>query len=107
MTVKAPVAPRESSGRDPRAIGEPVQISQRTNGLAVASMVLGIVWVFWLGSLLAVIFGHVSLGQIRRSNGREAGRGLAIAGVTLGWIGLGVWILWFFSVLLALVLRRH
>ena len=70
-------------------------------------MVLGILWVFWVGSLLAVIFGHVSLGQIRRSNGLEAGRALAIAGVTLGWIGLGFWILWFLSVVLALVLRRY
>ncbi len=32
-------------------------VAQQTNGLAMASLVLGIVWVFGLGSILAVIFG--------------------------------------------------
>src|SRR5437879_6309887 len=59
-----------------------------TNGLAIASLVLGILWIFWLGSILAVVFGHVALGQIRRS--KQSGRGLAIAGLTLGWLGLGL-----------------
>ena len=45
----------------------------RTSGLAIASMVLGIVWVFWLGSILAVIFGHVALSQIKRSMGALTG----------------------------------
>jgi hypothetical protein len=65
----------------------PVQ-QRGTNGLAIASLVLGIVWVWWLGSILAVIFGHVSLSQIRRSNGTQGGRGLAIAGLVLGWVGI-------------------
>lgn len=33
--------------------------AQRTNGLAVASMVLGILWLYWIGSILALIFGLV------------------------------------------------
>ena len=53
----------------------------RTSGLAIASMVLGIVWLFWLGSILAVIFGHVALSQIKRSMGTLSGRGMAIAGL--------------------------
>ena len=60
----------------------------RTNGLAIASMVLGIVWVYWIGSILAVIFGHIALSQIRRTGGVQQGRGMAIAGVVLGWIGV-------------------
>jgi len=60
----------------------------RNNGLAIASMVLGILWIWWLGSLLAVIFGHVSLSQIGKSNGRQTGRGMAIAGLVLGYIGI-------------------
>jgi len=59
-----------------------------TNGLAIASLVLGIIWIYWLGSILAVIFGHVALSQIARSG--QNGRGLAIAGLVLGWIGVGV-----------------
>jgi hypothetical protein len=66
----------------------PAVARQGTNGLAIASLVLGIVWLYWLGSLLAVIFGHTALAQIKRSHGSQGGRGLAIAGVVLGWIGI-------------------
>jgi len=65
----------------------------RTNGLAVAAMVLGILWIWWIGSVLAVIFGHVSLSHIKRSNGAERGRGMAIAGLVLGYIGVATLIL--------------
>jgi hypothetical protein len=60
---------------------------QATNGLAVASLVLGILWLCWLGSVLAVIFGHVALAQIKKTG--AAGRGLAIAGLVLGYAGVG------------------
>ena len=53
-------------------------------------MVLGIVWIFWLGSILAVIFGHVALSQIKRSMGTLSGRGMAIAGLVLGYVGIAV-----------------
>jgi len=59
-----------------------------TNGLAVASLIAGFFWIGWLGSFLAVIFGHVALGQINRSGGREQGSGLAIAGLVLGYMGI-------------------
>jgi hypothetical protein len=62
-----------------------------TNGLAVASMVLGILWLWWLGSLLAVIFGHIALGQIKRTN--QGGRGMAIAGLVLGYVGIAFFVL--------------
>ena len=65
----------------------PAQYS--TSGLGIASMVLGIVWIYWIGSVLAVIFGHVALSQIRK-NPSIQGRGMALAGAILGWIGLGV-----------------
>jgi hypothetical protein len=57
-----------------------------TNGMAVASTVLGIVWVYWIGSILALVFGYVALGQIRQRG--QQGRGMAIAGIVLGWIGV-------------------
>ena len=60
-----------------------------TNGLAIASMVLGILWIYWIGSILALVFGYVAKGQIERSAGRQGGRGMAIAGIVLGWIGVG------------------
>jgi len=64
----------------------PYAIARRTNGLAIASMVLGIVWIWWIGSVLAVIFGFVSLKQIKERD--EGGRGMAIAGLVLGLVGV-------------------
>jgi hypothetical protein len=52
-------------------------------------MVLGILWIYWIGSVLALVFGYVAKGQIQRSAGRQTGRGMAIAGIVLGWIGVG------------------
>jgi Domain of unknown function (DUF4190) len=64
-----------------------------TGGFAVASLVLGIVWVCGIGAILALIFGYVALGQIKRSQGSMSGRGMAIAGVVLGWVGVGLLVL--------------
>ena len=70
----------------------------RSNGMATASLILGVTALVsdfccccCLGpfaSLLAIIFGHVALYQIRRSQGMEAGDGLAIAGLVTGYVGL-------------------
>ena len=65
----------------------------RTNGLAVASLVLGILWIYWIGSILALVFGYSARNQIDRSGGAQAGRGLAVAGIVLGWIGIGFLVL--------------
>jgi len=65
----------------------------RTNDFAVAALVCGIVWIFWIGSVLALAFGYVAKRQIDISNGVQAGRGLAIAGIVLGWIGVAVLLL--------------
>jgi hypothetical protein len=63
-----------------------------TNGFAIASLVLGIIGIMGLPpiipSILALIFGYKAKGQIDRSNGLEQGRGLAIAGIVLGWIAI-------------------
>ncbi len=53
-------------------------------------MVLGIVWLYWIGSILALVFGYIARKQIDQSNGEQGGRGMAVAGIVLGWIGLGL-----------------
>jgi uncharacterized membrane protein len=60
----------------------------KTDGLAIASMVLGIVWVYWIGSILAIIFGAVAIHRINQSNGWRTGKGMAIAGLVLGLVGI-------------------
>ncbi len=76
---------------------------QKTNGLSIASLVLGLLPIcFGITSILAIIFGLVARGQIKRSNGAEGGDGMAIAGVILGGIGVVLAIVWF-----AVILSGH
>lgn len=66
-----------------------------TNGMAVASLVLGIVWLGGLGAVLALIFGIKARKQIDWSNGTQGGRGMATAGTVLGMVGVvGALIYW-------------
>ena len=68
--------------------GYPYVPPRRTNGFAIASMVLGILWLYWIGSILALVFGYIARNQIRERG--DAGNGMAIAGIVLGWVGVGV-----------------
>lgn len=61
----------------------------QTSGLAMASLILGLLWLCGIGSILATIFGAVALNQISKSHGTITGKGMAIAGLVLGILGLG------------------
>jgi hypothetical protein len=63
--------------------------------LAIVSLVASIAGiVLWgVGSLVGVICGHISLSQIKKTG--EQGRGMALAGVIVGYIGLALAILGF------------
>ena len=65
-----------------------VYASPHTNALAIASMVLGIVWLYGIGAILALIFGYKARKEIDSSYGTQKGRGMATAGIVLGWIGI-------------------
>jgi len=68
--------------------------SVRTSGLAITSLVLGIVAIATCGILLLIaapvglILGLVSMNQIRKSQGQLKGRGLALAGVIISCVAL-------------------
>ncbi len=62
--------------------------ARRTNGLAIASLVTGLLWMWWIGSVVAVVLGHAALRQIAASGGRQTGRGLAVAGLVIGYAGI-------------------
>lgn len=72
-------------GGPPGGYGQP-QRSPGTNALAIVSLIAGIVWIFGLGSLVAVITGVIALSQISKRG--QGGRGMAIAGIVLGAVGL-------------------
>ena len=58
------------------------------NTLAVVSLASAVTG---FGAAAAVITGHVSLAQIKKS--KQAGRGLAIAGIAAGYTVIGLWVL--------------
>lgn len=65
----------------PYRMEAPKPVAPKTNTLAIVSLVSA-----FLVSLVAVITGHIALRQIKRTG--ESGRGLALAGVVLGYLGL-------------------
>ncbi len=88
-----PVVVQVPAGQAPQVVYVQQAPAQKTNGFAIASMVLGIIWIYWIGSILALVFGYIARGQIKRSQGLQSGDGMAIAGIVLGWIGIGVLLL--------------
>jgi hypothetical protein len=107
-----PPAPPPQPPPAPPAYGQPpstgagYQSGQKTNGLAIAALVLGIAGlVFYacgVASILALVFGYMSRRQIDESGGTQGGRGMAIAGIIMGWIGVAlVVIFWVVIVILA------
>ncbi|MGC9335757.1 MAG: DUF4190 domain-containing protein [Anaerolineae bacterium] len=64
-----------------------------TSGLAIASLVLGIGGLTILpffGSILALLFGYMARADIRSRPGEVTGEGLALTGIVLGWISVGL-----------------
>ncbi len=76
----------------------PPGASRRTNGLAVASLVLGIVGiilcVLFIPWILAIIFGAIAIKQCN-DDPTYTGKGLAIAGLICGLVGMGLIVLIF------------
>lgn len=87
MTTPEPAAVESSPNDRYAAIPKPA-------GFAVASLILGLIGLFvsWftlaIPSILAVIFGHVALARVRRGIGD--GRGMAIAGLVLGYLTIAL-----------------
>lgn len=83
------------SNQDYRGTPPPVY-AQETSSLAIVSLVAGIISYFFLpviGAITAIITGGIAKRQIRESNGRLSGRGMATWGVVLGWINIGLGLL--------------
>ncbi len=71
----------------PAAPTAPVGPAQ-TSGKAIASLLFGLLFLFTPSAIAAVIFGHLSLSEIRKSAGRLKGAGIAVTGLVLGYVGL-------------------
>lgn len=63
-------------------------VVRQTSTLAVVSLVAGILgWTMipFLGSIAAIVTGHLARSELRREPDRLDGDGLALAGLILGW----------------------
>ncbi len=93
MPDEAPVAPPPPPPPPP----PPTRTSTlQTSGMAIASVVMGVAgWTLLplVGSILAIIFGNMARQEIRQRPDELAGDGLAVAGLVLGWLSVGVSIL--------------
>ena len=72
--------------------------ARTTSSLAIVSLVSGILsWVALplLGSIVAIITGHMARGEIRRSGGTLDGDGLAVGGLILGYLQIALAIIGF------------
>lgn len=67
-----------------------------TSGMAIASLVCSLLGI----GIVGVILGHLALNEINKSNGYTQGRGLALAGLIIGYIqiAIGVIVLIFFII---------
>jgi len=59
----------------------------------VVSLVFGILWLAWFGSLIAVITGHLAMRECRETG--ASGKLLAEFGLALGYLGISIWVLLF------------
>ena len=84
--------PTKANERSPQKKSAP-----NTSKLAVWSLIFGLVSIFGgmfllLPPILAIILGHKAVGQ-QRKDPTVGGRGLALSGLILGWLCVGVWVL--------------
>ena len=78
--------------------GTTLEAAGTSNGFCVASLVLGIIGLpascVVIPSILAIIFGVVGYNQVAKMNTESSGKGMAIAGMICGGVGvlLAIWI---------------
>src|SRR5579871_5214608 len=71
-----------AAATDPPA-GPPAAAFSQVNGLAIASVLLAVLWLAGIGAVLALAFGYRARAQIKNSAGTQTGSGLATAGIIL------------------------
>ncbi|MFB9308894.1 hypothetical protein BJY17_001640 [Agromyces hippuratus] len=87
--------PAPAYGQPAPAYGQPAYgqaPAAKTNVLAIVSLVSA-----FFVSLAAIITGHIALSQIKKTG--EQGRGLAIAGLIIGYVGLAAGLIWIILVI--------
>jgi hypothetical protein len=71
----------------------PLQPTTKTSTLAIISLIGGITGFSilpFLGSIVAVITGHMAQSEIKKSGGMITGKGMAVAGLIMGYLVLAL-----------------
>lgn len=81
-------------------------MNKKTNNLAVASAILGVLGIIQalplIGSIAAIILGHMARGQIAQDPSQE-GDGFATVGIVTGYLGVGLACLGLLAAIFAVV----
>ena len=93
--MNSPMPPSLPAPGSPPALQAPYAIApaRPTSSTAIVSLVAGLLsWVLlpWIGSIVAIIAGHMARSEIRRSDGALDGDGMALAGMVLGYVQIAL-----------------
>jgi len=62
-----------------------------TNGLAIGALVASVAGLLCgIGLIVGLVLGYIAKNQIDQSGGTQQGRGLAVAAIIIGWIGVAI-----------------
>ncbi|MBN2311155.1 MAG: DUF4190 domain-containing protein [Candidatus Hydrogenedentes bacterium] len=91
-----PAAPLGGVAAPTFGAGQPLE--PPLNGMAVASLVVGILGIvgcacFPVG-IVAIVLGHIAIHQINQAPDTYRGKGLAIGGLIMGYASLALFVLW-------------
>ncbi|WP_460773987.1 DUF4190 domain-containing protein [Microbacterium sp. GXF7504] len=89
----APAYGAPQQGYAPQPGYTPYPEQPKTNTLAIVSLIAslaGVIVVAFVGQIVGIITGHMALSQIKQRG--ENGRGLALAGVIIGYVSLALYI---------------
>ena len=77
----------------------------QTNGKAIAALICGIAGLILcvIGAIPAIILGNMAVAEIDASGGHQDGRGMAVAGRVLGWVGVGLMIIALLVILIVVI----
>jgi uncharacterized membrane protein YvbJ len=97
--TKCGTALKAKAEKAPARRAAPAATEERTSGMAIAALILGILGFIFFGFLgiLAIIFGAIGISQTNKDPTLK-GRGMAVAGLVLGILGTVGGVIWIIAV---------
>jgi hypothetical protein len=74
-----------------QSVNTPAVIATVSGVVSLVALPLGVGWLWFFGAVAALVFGFVARSQINSND--QAGRGYMIAGITMGFLSLGIAVL--------------